>query len=217
MSKLREDNATAIQDQSVTVSSDTRCFFTRTASGSDDVSNSLTCGPVRRIGVSDADVWDTYNVQFSQNSKGKVTGTMGDVETVAQPVDAALLVRPDGKKPATADAVPAPQAPRTDIKDTAAVITPESAGDIAFSDLDKSWQLSTPAATIEVTGTATPEFLPADLASSGEDGADVPYFRPADGQHVLAFRLKVGPGPQPGDSGDSSGRQLVSLDTSLKV
>lgn len=218
LTKLQQDNTAGTQDQSVSISDDTRCYFIKVSPTSDDVSSSIACGPVRRIGWSDTEIWDQYAVEFAQDAKGKVTGTLGDLESAGQALDVNLLVRPDGKKPADVGDVPSPQAPETDVQDTAAMVLPDATGDISFTDLDAPWVLHTPAASIEITATATPEFLPAGLVAPGsnEDGPAVPYFRPADGQRVLAFKVKVGPGPHSGDSADTS-RQLVSLGTSVLI
>ncbi|MGO1972918.1 MAG: hypothetical protein ACTH2Q_08150 [Propionibacteriaceae bacterium] len=231
LEQLKEDNADALAQKSATLSPDAGCFFVKENPEAEEVSRTMACGPVRRLGVAAENVWDQYAVKLAQTGKSKVTAEVEGVQEPAVAMDTALFVSATGTDPAAADTAPEPTPPPTDVKDKAVLADELTSVDTPLTDLDEPWTLKTPAGIVQVTATADLEVVPAQLLSengdSGEgDGSEgdggvnaPPYYAPAEGQHVKAFRVKVTPSDlqaAPGGN-DFSNSSEVSLKTQVTL
>lgn len=218
LAKLKEDNATAIGNGSATVSDKTGCFFVKASADAEEVGDTVACGPIRRLGVDKAKSWDTYALELQQNADGDVTAAIKDEAEPAVAVDPNVLVSAGGDGPAAVDDVPEPKAPAAEVTDTAVLMGADKAGDVKFENLDKPWQIITPAATVQVTASGKPEFLPRALASpEGDEGEGAPYYRPAEGQQLLAFKVQIAP-PAEKDVPASSGTgDYVDMTSAMSV
>lgn len=210
---VRKDNSAALQDGSTTISDKTACFFVKPSPDADTVTDEVACGPVRRLGWSDTRVWDTYGLKFQQNADGEVSATSDELREQGRAIDPGLL---EGGQPAQAKDIPEPQAPTSPVTDTAALVPPQTVDKIAFSKLKKPWRIITPAATIEVTEKAEPEVLPSIVLPADERGT-APYYRPAEGQQVKAFKIKIGPPAEQGVPESDGEGDPVSLTTSMAL
>ncbi|SDS97774.1 hypothetical protein [Microlunatus soli] len=192
LAKLKDDNNAGIQNNSITVSDDTDCFYLKPNADADAVSGSVACGPVRRLGQPTAKVWDTYALTFGPATDGKVTATVGAVTATSVDLDPSLLVSPDGTKPGTAADLPAPQAPQTSVADRAVALPLGAIPDLTFAGPTRDAVLKTPTATFTVTGVAAPKTVPSALVAGTDDPAGVAaYYRPAQGQRIYAATVKV--------------------------
>lgn len=227
LTKLKEDNREGIQNNSITVSSATDCFYLKPGPEAEDVTDRVACGPIRRLGKPDAQSWDTYAVTFGRNAEGEATAKVGDVAEQGVAVDTSLLIGPSrDDEPAPVDEVPAPQAPPTTVSDLAVTVDPAAAGQDPespgglgdFRPLDEPAKLITPAATVEVTEAAEPEFVPkALLDGQDEPVGEAPYYRPSTGQKVFAYKIKISPSLErdvPAGTGPASDR-TAELNTEL--
>jgi hypothetical protein len=218
LSKLKDDNREGIQNNSITVSDATDCFYTKPAADAEDVTDQVACGPIRRLGKPDAQSWDTYRLEFAQPTDGPATATVRDVVEQAVAVDPALLVAPDGDlEPAAVDEVPAPQAPPTTVSNLA--ITLDSADGIgSFEPMAEPAKLITPAATVTVTEFAEPTFVPKILVEGQDEPVgEAPYYKPAPGQKVYAYKIKISASPEsvvPAGTGPAS-KRISDLSTLL--
>lgn len=193
LDRVRQDNDAGIQNNSVTVSDATRCFYTRPAADSDDITDTVACGPVRRIGRSDTQIWDTYRLSFARNADGDTTARLGDRLQQGITEDTAILVAPDGSSPAPISQVPKPQVPQTAVTDHAVALPADRAPTgLTFTALDQPARLLTPTATIEVIGQGRPTTVPTALVAGQHDPAGpAPYYRPAAGQTLYAYRVRI--------------------------
>ncbi len=193
LERVKHDNDAGIQNNSITVSDATHCFYTRPAPDSDDITDTVACGPVRRIGRSDTQVWDTYRLGFSHNADGDTTARV--VAPLQQGVteDAAGLIAPDNSAPAPVSEVPKPQVPQTAVADHAVALPADEAPvGLRFSELHRPAELITPTATIEVIAQARPATVPTALVAGQHDPAGpAPYYRPAGGQTLYAYRVRI--------------------------
>lgn len=200
---LKEDNADALGQNTNTLSPDANCFFVKENPEAEEVSRTMACGPIRRLGVPVENAWDQYAVELSQTGKGKVSAEVDGVQEVAVAMDTALFVSANGADPAAPDTAPEPVPPATDVKNKAVLADEVTAVDAQFTDVDGPWTVKTPSATLQVTATADLEVVPAELltdsGSTGEgdgsegDGYAPPYYAPAEGQQVKAYRVKISP------------------------
>lgn len=188
MSQLKKDNKRALHDGSATVSKKSHCFFMKKSKDDDDVGDTIACGPIRRLGHADAKSWDTYSLDMRQNSDGDVKADLDARKQKARTVKTERLKSPD-EKPANVGDVPAPKAPEANVKNKAVLVSAKQAGNIGFHKLDKPSKLITPAATVTVAASGKPKRVPKQLVSGGH----APYYRPAKGQTVMAYKVKVSP------------------------
>ncbi|QDP95517.1 hypothetical protein FOE78_06005 [Microlunatus elymi] len=192
LSKLKKDNYASIQNNSVTVGDNTNCFYQRPNKDSDDITDQVACGPIRRIGQPDDHVWDTYRLSFQPSADGKSTARVQSATAHAVVVNTALLVSPDDTKPGAAADVPAPQVPQTSITDRAVALSDQDLSDVTFSTPAQPIKLITPTATVQVIGQAVPGRVPQQLVAGQDDPAgNAPYYRPATGQKVYAYKVKI--------------------------
>lgn len=191
MTKLKEDNASALQSQFSTISDASDCFFVKSAPDFDDVLPSLACGPIRRLGSGENAAWDTYSVRLTQDAKGQTTAELGELSDYAQELAPEILVSPTGANPAAPNEIPAPVAPVAKKQNKAAILMEGTPLDAKFKPAEKSTTLITPAGDIEVTAIANLEFLPAFLEVGQGTESDVPFFRPRDGQRAVAVQVRV--------------------------
>lgn len=192
LEKLKTDNNAGIQNNSITVSDETNCFYLKPNADADDVSSSVACGPVRRLGRPDDKVWDTYALKFGPPTDGKVTASIGAVSARAVAVDPSLLVSPDDVEPGKAADLPKPQAPQTSVSDRALALPSGAIPDLKFTEPGEQTVLKTPTATFTVTGVAQPRTVPSALVAGTDDPAgEAAYYRPAEGQRLSALTVKV--------------------------
>ena len=197
LEKLKKDNYTGIQNNTITVSSATQCFYSKAGKDAKGVSDQAVCGPIRRLGLSDDQVWDRYGLTFSSDSDGNAVAEVGTRTAQGVAVDTSLLVSPSGDKPSAVDDVPAPRAPQTLVTDRAVAV----AGNATPPGLDfappvKPVTLITPAAKVAVTGVAEPENVPGALVAGQDDPAgQVAYYLPAPGQKLYAYQLDISAPP----------------------
>jgi hypothetical protein len=193
LARLKKDNEPGIQNNSITVSDATRCFYTKASQDADDITDTVACGPVRRLGRSDTQVWDTYRLSFGSGADGKATAKVGGVIDRGVTEDPALLVAPGDPSPGDVADVPKPQTPQTAITDHA-VALPDAAAPpgLRFTDLAQPARLITPSATIDVTARAEPATVAYQLVQGQHDPAGpAPYYRPAAGQKLYAYKIKI--------------------------
>ncbi|QGN35048.1 hypothetical protein [Microlunatus sp. Gsoil 973] len=190
---LKKDNYTGIQNNTVTVSSATECFYSKAGKDAKGVSDQVVCGPIRRLGLSDDRVWDRYRLSFASDSDGNAVATVGTHTAQGVAVDTGLLVSPSGDKPSPASDVPAPRAPQSLVTNRAVAV----AGNATPPGLDftapaKPVSVITPAATIAVTGVAEPKNVPGALVAGQDNPAgQAAYHLPAPGQKLYALQLKI--------------------------
>ena len=88
--------------------------------------------------------------------------------------------------------MPAPQAPQTSVSDRAVALPDQKISGVGFSKPAKPIELITPTATLQVVGQAEPEQVPQELVAGQDDPAgEAPYYRPATGQKLYAYRVKI--------------------------
>lgn len=185
-------------DDTATVSKDSRCYFRET--GEDEVGNHIYCGPIRRLGVPTDHAWDVLSFKVAVSQEGEGTVRLAGATKRHQAVDLDNLFRPGGEDPVEAASLDKPKAPRASVSDFAAMV---AAGELdlkaKFTAFEDEPKLITPSAAITVTAKADLSVLPKSVASlsSGANGKKkgASYFRPAAGQHVTAWRVTIGPGP----------------------
>lgn len=220
LAKLKQDNYAGIQNNSITISSGTECFYSKADKDAKGVSDQAVCGPIRRLGLSQAQVWDRYQLTFKSNSDGDADVTVGKHTAQGVAVDTSLLVSPTGDKPASAADLPAPQAPQTSVVNRAVAVadnaTPQG---LTFTPPSKPIKLITPAATISVTGIAQPAHVPEALVLGQKDPAgQAAYYLPALGQKLYAYQVQISRSPNASlpvsTSGSTSGTDLT---TALKL
>lgn len=200
LDRLKHDNYAGIQNNSITVSSATECFYTKASKDAKGISDQAVCGPIRRLGLSDDRVWDRYQLTFKSDSDGNAVATVGGHTAQGVSVDTGLLISPTGDKPAAATDVPAPQAPQTSITDHAVAVAENATpAGLTFTPPAKPVKLITPAATITVTGVAQPRNVPGALVAGQNDPAGkAAYYRPASGQKLYAYQLQISRPPDAG-------------------
>ena len=192
LAQLKQDNDAGIQNNSITVSSDTNCFYLKPSVDAEEISSSVACGPIRRLGQPDTRVWDTYRLSFGQPTDGKVSANVGPVSATAVAIDPKRLVSPDDTEPGVASDLPAPTAPQTSVADRAIALPDNSVAGLKFADPAQKTTLNTPTARLSVTGIAQPTTVPHELVAGTDDPAgDAAYYRPAEGQRLYAIRVKV--------------------------
>lgn len=225
LTMLKEDNAEALGQEAATLSPDAGCFYLKEHPDAEEVTESVACGPIRRLGVPVENAWDHYELKLSQTGKGKATAEVEGASETGLATDTALMVPAGGGDPAAPDSAPEPQAPPTDVTNRAVRADELSGVEAKFTDVEEAWTLKTPAVNLEVTAVADLDVVPQELLGGtgdgdGEGGYTPPYFAPAEGQQVKAFRVKVGPtdmtlAPSRGGGwGDSSD---IGLDTQFTV
>lgn len=200
----------ATDEGTATISKDSHCYFREVKD--DEVGNQLYCGPIRRLGKPTDHAWDAVPVALSVTKDGDAS--VREKATEYQrglAVDTDKLIRPDGDDPVSASSLDKPKAPRSDVADFAAMV-PADQLDLTtkFKAVDDKPGLITPSATVKVAATADLSVLPrsvVELASESPSKGGASYFRPAEGQHVKAWRVTIGPGPQKPDANlsDDSG------------
>lgn len=216
-----------------TISEESRCYFLR-ADEDDNVAENVYCGPVRSLGGDDEAVWYALPAEgVEQPDEGLILQLppVDDAELVT--VDTSQLFRPDGSEPIDVSAVDEPQAPEAPVSDFATLAEAANVEiAVEFEDLSEPYQLVTPSAMLTVEATATLDVVPTDVVQLAEGSADsddmadegtggdstsVPFYRPADGQQVRAWRLTIGAPPQIGpeiDRGFFSGNDDPLRDAS---
>jgi len=197
LAKLKQDNYAGIQNNSITISSSTECFYSKAGKGASGVSDEAVCGPIRRLGLSDAQVWDRYQLSFSSNKDGDAVVTVGKHAAQGVAVDTSLLVSPAGDKPASAAGLPVPQAPQTSVVNRAVAVADNATPPgLTFTPPTKPVELITPAATISVTGVAQPKQVPGPLVTGQNDPAgQAAYYLPALGQKLYAYQVQISQSP----------------------
>lgn len=220
LAKLKSDNNAGIQNNSITVSDETNCFYLKPNADADSVSGSVACGPVRRLGQPANKVWDTYALDFGPPTDGAVTARVGAVTARSVAVDSTLLTSPDGSKPGTAADLPAPQAPQTSVSDRAIALPVGGIPNLKFAAPSQTTALKTPTGTFTVTGVARPATVPSELVVGTDDPAGIAaYYRPAQGQRIIAATVKLS---DPAESGAvvstaAPGAKPHTLSTVLKL
>ncbi|WP_265447491.1 hypothetical protein [Flexivirga meconopsidis] len=219
-------NQAAIDSKATSVDKDTDCFYRRTVKDSKDVVPNVFCGPVRRAGSDEAHSWDSYSVMPLGTDDPTAAGqvAVGQLTASNTTVDTDLLVRPDGKSPASVKALAQPQAPQSSVRDYALLQESSSVqSGLSFTPLKTPASVRTPSATITVQAQADATTVPAwfeqaatgasDSSGSSDSSSDGSYgsedtqtpapspttpgtsaYRPAAGQRVLAYKITVGPG-----------------------
>ncbi|MGD7789479.1 hypothetical protein ACQCX2_14275 [Propionibacteriaceae bacterium Y1700] len=220
MELFRSQLAPAVQSGATTIHKDANCFFVKTAPDSEEVGSTLACGPTRRLGRPIEAAWSTYQLSITQDAKGKAVAEVAEPIGWSEVLDPQLLVSPTGATPADPGSVPEPTAPPASVSDVA-LAGDQSFLDAEFAPLKEPWRLITPSTNLEVVATAEPEYVPAILETGGPSESDVPYFRPADGQRVVALKIRVAPSsgtamPQV-ESFWGSDEQVVALDTVVSL
>lgn len=184
-----------IDQQLVTQSPDSRCYYVRPDAKSKEVEDRISCGPYRWLGQPADQAWLSMDLTFKQSGK-EVTAVVGSPLGGLESTDTALLVRPDGKTPAAEDSVPDPLAPESTAKNVSAMVAPEALAQVNFTDLPKPHRLITPAATIEVSAMADLDRIPGEVLTVLEPPKSegvAPEYRVGAGQKLQAWRVKVGP------------------------
>lgn len=219
LSKLKKDNYDSIQNNSVTVSDSTNCFFRKANEDADNITDQVACGPIRRIGQSDDHVWDTYRLTFRSAADGKSTAAVQQVVDRGVSVDTSLLLSPGDVKPGSAADVPAPQVPQTSISDRAVALPDRDISGVTFTEPAEPAELITPTARLQVLGQAEPQQVPEQLVAGQDDPAgDAPYYRPATGQKLYAYRVKItDPAEQDVPLSTSTGATVPDLTTQLTI
>jgi len=220
LGKLKQDNYAGIQNNSITISSSTECFYSKAGKDAKGVSDQAVCGPIRRLGLSDAQVWDRYQLTFKSTSNGDATAVVGSHTAQGVAIDTSLLVSPTGDKPASGSGLPAPQAPQTSIVNRAvAVAANATPPGLTFTPPSKPIALITPAAKITITGIAEPKQVPDALVAGQKDPAgQAPYYLPALGQKLYAYQVQISAAASaavPVSSGSSA--PGTDLTTALKL
>lgn len=197
LDRLKKDNYAGIQNNSITVSSATECFYILASKDAKGISDQAVCGPIRRLGLSDDQVWDRYQLTFKSDGDGNAVATVGGHTAQGVSVDTGLLISPAGDKPAAATDLPAPQAPQTSVTDRAVAVAENATpAGLTFTPPGKPVKLITPAATITVTGVAQPRNVPGALVAGQNDPAGkAAYYRPAPDQKLYAYQLQISKPP----------------------
>lgn len=192
LTKLKQDNSAGIQNNSITVSDNTNCFYLLPNADAKDISAEVACGPIRRLAQPQSKVWDTYALTFGRPTDGKVSATVGAVKATAIALDTKLLRSPNGTKPSPASALPAPTAPQTSVTDRAIALPAGSLTGLTFTAPAQQATLITPTARFRITGVAQPKTVPVQLVAGTDDPAgQAAYYRPAAGQRLLAMTVAV--------------------------
>lgn len=143
------------------------------------------CGPIRHLrDEGKPGVFDEVAFQPQAVGNKEVTvdpGSIGMMATGVEVPDGVELYRPDGKKPAAADQVPAPQAPKAE----PGIVALGDPGQIANAGSPKAGVIIVPANQLEVTRFGPVDRLPAE--------GEVPFYAPADGEEFLALTITIGP------------------------
>ncbi|GGL77284.1 hypothetical protein GCM10011575_39480 [Microlunatus endophyticus] len=220
LAKLKKDNYAGIQNNSITVSNSTACFYAKAGKDAKGVSDQAVCGPIRRLGLSDAQVWDRYQLSFTSNSDGDAVATVGDHTAQGVAVDTSLLVSASDVKPAAVSDVPAPRAPQTSVTNRAVAVADNAqpAG-LAFSKPDKPVTVITPSAKVSVIGVAQPKDVPDALVAGQHDPAgQAAYYLPATGQKLYAYQLQISAPPSSSVPAATSGSTTTpDLSTGLAL
>lgn len=220
LTKLKQDNYAGIQNNSITISTSTECFYSKAGKDAKGISDQAVCGPIRRLGLSDAQSWDRYQLYFSSNKDGDAVGRVGKHNAQGVAVDTSLLVSPSGDKPASAADLPAPQAPPTSVVNRAVAVADNATPPgLTFTPPSKPIELITPAATISVTGIAQPKQVPDPLVAGQDDPAgQAAYYLPALGQKLYAYQVQISRSPNASLPVSTSGATpSTDLTTALKL
>lgn len=177
----REGSAT---DQYSQQAAETHCWLLREPD-SGTLQPRALCGPIRHLrDQGKPGVFDEVAFQPQAVGNKEVTVDPGSIGMAATGVDVpegVELYRPDGKKPAAADQVPEPQAPKAE----PGIVALGDPGQIANAGSPKAGVIIAPANQLEVT-----RFGPVDrLIAEGE----VPFYVPADGEEFLALTVTIEP------------------------
>ncbi len=161
------------------LSADARCYFVTGADSTKSLGN-VACGPVRRLGTPEKQVWDVVRIEPTGGDKPglQIPGNEPWKKSQVRP-DSSNFWRPDDKKVAAdADALAAPAAP------------PAQAGLTEVSDKSETLQLQpatdklvVPDGTVTLKGIATPETI-----GSGTDVRS-----PATGEKFVVAVFGVAP------------------------
>lgn len=156
---------------------DSRCYLVTDAEHK-QFRNAMACGPVRRVGTKDGDVWDLSQVVTTASGDGaglQAPDPDDADESKPRPAEGGLW-RPDGKEPADdADTLAAPPAPAADAGYTA-VLTQVDVQDLK----EVSSPLINPDSAIKVTGVGTAE----QISRLGN------ILRPAGGERFVVARFE---------------------------
>lgn len=205
--------ANALPVASTTPAGGGHCFF----SGDEDRPDAISyCGPVRHLGVAEP-IWHSVPLEIAATREGLLYSLTEEPQFTAVEAPPPKLHRPDGVLPAALEDLPEPDVPPFPMANVALLLAEGSLdADAAWEALEAPVVLNAPAATFRITATASLDTLPATLVDSEEP---VPYYRPADGQRVTAWKLEVldsiVPGPErrnlfvSGDARDASARLSV--------
>ncbi|MGY1837706.1 MULTISPECIES: hypothetical protein [unclassified Modestobacter] len=162
---------------------DTRCWFQRIDPDDTEIARELLCGPVLFVGGDPGRSWLRFPLTATPTGgdvRLRPAGLPADPEPQALG-DADLLVRPDGDSPSPGTGgLRVPEVPRAEPGFTAVGPFPV----LPWAAPPGPARLSGPAASVTVTGLATPE-----VVGTGDAAR-----RPAEGQRFLAVRYTVGPG-----------------------
>lgn len=186
--------ANSLPATSTTMSGGGQCFFSGDENRPDPLSY---CGPVRHLGVT-TPVWHTVPLTVKADRDGRHYSVVEEQGFTAIETPPSGLHRPDDVSPAALEDLPEPDVPPFP-KTNVALLLPEGSldADASWETLEAPAVLNAPAATFRVTATAILDTVPSSLADSEDP---VPYYRPADGQRITAWRLEVldsvVPGPE---------------------
>ncbi|TDU89273.1 hypothetical protein EV138_2835 [Kribbella voronezhensis] len=172
------------------LSAEARCYFVTGADGNKSL-GTVACGPLRRLGSAERQVWDVARIETTGADKPGLELPEDEPWKLSQVrPDNSELWRPDNKKAADdADALAAPPAPAapaglTEVSDKSQTLDLEPAGD----------KLVVPDGTLTLKGIATPETI----------GSGAEVRAPASGEKFIAAVFGTAPTMDP-----LTGRELV--------
>lgn len=200
-------------DELRSVSEDARCYFE--ARDEDEIGPVVFCGPIRVFGYEEP--WLTMGYEQYSVEKGTVLSDplVGDYATPQ-----GRLFRPDGREPGDPNALATPLGPQTTSEEFAVLLPLDSVSGIQYNPIDHAATLKAPAATISVTETADITHVPAAAVTALDPEAaagDIQEFRPADGQVLKAWKVKVSPAGEFGPELDEMDWGSTSRDATLSL
>lgn len=162
---------------------DARCYFVTGADSTKSLGN-VACGPIRRLGTPEKQVWDVVRIEPTGGDKPglQIPGNEPWKKSQVRP-DSSNFWRPDDKKVAAdADALAAPAAPPaqaglTEVLDKSQTLQLQPATD----------KLVVPDGTVTLKGIATPETI----------GSDTDVRSPATGEKFVVAVFGVAPTVDP--------------------
>lgn len=162
-----------------------RCFLSGHEAAPDA---DLYCGPVRNLGA-EAPTWYSIPMTVKADRESLLLSLDHEERFVSVDTEPQSLHRPDDLTPPGLADLPEPEAPPFPEANFARLL-PEGSLDatVPWEVLEEPAVLHAPAATLRVTAAAQLETLPATLTTSEEAA---PFYRPADGQTVSAWKLEV--------------------------